>query len=221
MTHCPFAKFYLFVDDDYYVSVKNLLMFVRNPVNYPEYLEEAHEVMHKAARRLASFHQSGSSKSYDIFSSNEMSLTGLPEKRRMRHILDYELTDDVRLFTGYVFTSSPHRHRSSKWYIPLSEYPWHLWPTYVTSGAYILSREALQDMYYSSFYTKHFRFDDIFLGLVAMKAHIEPLHSDQFYFHKAPYSEPYSYKYLIASHGFSDSKEMFNIWTQVRSAGYA
>lgn len=221
MTNCPFAKFYLFVDDDYYVSVKNVLMFVRNPVNYPEYLEEAQEVMRKAARQLSSTHKFDNNKSFDAVLNNGVPMSVFPKKRQTRHILDYELTDDVRLFTGYVFSSSPHRHRSSKWYIPLSEYPWHLWPTYVTSGAYILSREALHDMYYSSFYTKHFRFDDIFLGLLAMKAHIEPLHSDQFFFHRPPYSEPYSYKYLIASHGFSNPKEMFNMWTQVRSAGYA
>lgn len=209
------------MDDDYYVSVKNVLMFVRNPINYPEYLEEAHEVMRKAARGLSSTFKSENNKSYDILLDHGIPVTNSHRKRQTRHILDYELTDDVRLFTGYVFTSSPHRHKSSKWYIPLSEYPWHLWPIYVTSGAYILSREALHDMYFSSLYTKHFRFDDIFLGLVAMKAHIEPLHSDQFHFHRAPYSEPYSYKYLIASHGFSNSKEMLNVWTQVRSAGYA
>lgn len=198
------------MDDDYYVSIKNILMFIRNPTNYPEYLEEADEVRRKAARGLAS---SEKNKSYDQLNYGNV--------RRKRHILDYELKDDVRLFSGYVFISSPHRHMSSKWYIPLSEYPWHMWPAYVTSGAYILSREALHDMYYSSLYTKHFRFDDIFLGLVAMKAHIEPLHSDQFYFHRAEYSEPHSYKYLLASHGFSNAKELFSIWNQVRSAGYA
>ncbi|XP_063699288.1 beta-1,3-galactosyltransferase brn [Culicoides brevitarsis] len=218
VTQCSYGKFYLFVDDDYYVSIKNVLLFIRNPINYPEYLEDAHEVMR---RRLSSTHKYDRKYSYDILLNNGLLLNETSSRRHTRKVLEYELADEVRLFTGYVFTSSPHRHKSSKWYTPLSEYPWHLWPTYVTSGAYILSREALQDMYFCSFYTKHFRFDDIFLGLVAMKAHIEPLHSEQFYFNRAPYTSPHSYKYIIASHGYTKPKDMVNIWTQVRSAGYA
>ncbi len=34
---CPTSRFYLFVDDDYYVSPRNLLRFLRNPVHYPRY----------------------------------------------------------------------------------------------------------------------------------------------------------------------------------------
>ena len=37
---CPDARFYAFVDDDYYVSTRNLLRFLRNPVNYPRYLQD-------------------------------------------------------------------------------------------------------------------------------------------------------------------------------------
>ena len=35
---CARARFYMFVDDDYYVSTRNLLRFLRNPVGYPKYL---------------------------------------------------------------------------------------------------------------------------------------------------------------------------------------
>ncbi len=37
-------------------------------------------------------------------------------------------------------------------------------------GAYVLSRNALVDMYYTSYFTQLFRFDDIWLGLIAKKA---------------------------------------------------
>ena len=37
---CPTARFYFFVDDDYYISTRNVLRFLRNPVNYPAYLED-------------------------------------------------------------------------------------------------------------------------------------------------------------------------------------
>ena len=177
MENCINSKFYMFSDDDMYVSTKNVLKFVRNPTNYPHYLLNL-------------------------------------------QAMDYELPDDVRLFAGYKFVEAAvHRHRSSKWYVPLSEYPYHLWPPYITAGAFILSKEAVIDMFYASMYTKHFRFDDIYLALVANKAGIEPYHCDEFHFYKKPYSVQL-YRYVIASHGF-DPDELVKVWNEQKSAGYA
>lgn len=54
-----------------------------------------------------------------------------------------------------------------------------------------------------------------------MKAQIEPLHSEEFYFHKASYSSPASYRYVLATHGYDDSNEMLKVWSEVRANGYA
>lgn len=49
--YCSHSRFYMFVDDDYFVSTKNVLRFLRNPVNYPEYLQEAdHDLSHFASQ---------------------------------------------------------------------------------------------------------------------------------------------------------------------------
>lgn len=126
--NCIRSKYFLFVDDDYYVSIKNILAFLRNPVNYPEYLEEYKE-------QLRMLHQ----------------------RKLQESGLNMELPSDVRLFAGFVFNSSPHRHKSSKWYISLEEYKYDRWPTYVTAGSFIMSREALREMNCISLYTKFFR----------------------------------------------------------------
>lgn len=47
---CSTSKFYFFVDDDYYLSVKNMLRFLQNPTRYPMYLEEADETLRKLSR---------------------------------------------------------------------------------------------------------------------------------------------------------------------------
>lgn len=134
--YCNRSKFYLFVDDDFYVSVKNILAFLRNPIDYPEYLEEYKEQLRKLnQRKLLSNHTS---------------------TRRILN-LNMELPHDVKLFSGFVFNSAPHRHKSSKWYVSWEEYPYDQWPTYVTAGSFVLSREALHEMYCVSLYTKHFR----------------------------------------------------------------
>ncbi|KAJ1521242.1 hypothetical protein ONE63_002927 [Megalurothrips usitatus] len=176
MENCLNSKFYMFVDDDMYVSTKNVLSFLRDPTDYP------------------------------LLKGNVIRS-------------DFELPEDVKLMAGYVFVSAPHRHRMSKWYVPLSEYPYHLWPPYVTAGAFTLSKEAVVDLFYGSMYTKHFRFDDIYLGLVAKKVGIEPYHCSEFHFYKKPY-DIHSYRHVVASHGF-EPEELVRVWNEQRSAGFA
>lgn len=304
--YCSNSKFYMFVDDDMYVSVKNVLRFIRNPTNYPDYLKEPKKISQKREIRypyvskinfshisnllneenemnylnteyisdtntyikeelssnaeLIQLSEVSSSTQENINNQNysiENQLTtilnnskdaqdvltkvnnNVKEKRifenisslyiydeiespirKKRQVFDFELPEDVRLFAGFVFVSSPHRHKSSKWYVSLEEYPYHLWPPYVTAGAYIISREALLDMYYTSFYTKHFKFDDIFLGLVAKKADIEPFHCEEFHFYKKDYTK-FNYKYVITSHGYGDPNELLQIWNEQKALGNA
>ena len=263
---CSKSKFYMFVDDDIYVSVKNVLRFVRNPTNYPDYLKESRKFL----GRKREIRDSDVAENFELYqrdrrkrakeeiqmrpkpgwtsdnktkfihekkdwSTTEVDLIGSKKNfqtqsnlehvsrtlsRQKRQVFDFELPDDVRLYSGFVFISAPHRHKTSKWYVPLEEYPYHLWPPYVTGGAYILSKEALLDMYYTSFYTKYFRFDDIFLGLVAKKADIEPFHCEEFHFYKKDYNK-YNYKYVITSHGYGNPEELMEIWNEQKAMGNA
>jgi len=190
MENCLESQFYFFSDDDMYLSTRNVIRFLRNPSNYPEYLLAPLQHLDRLKRSVG-----------------------------RRSSLDYELPADVRLFSGFVFVSSPHRHYPSKWYVSLSEYKYDKWPPYVTAGAYVLSKNALIDMYYASMYTAHFRFDDIFLGIVAKKAGIEPYHCDEFNFYKKEYT-PHSYRYVVASHGFAPD-ELRKVWAEQRSIGNA
>lgn len=196
--HCPKSRFYMFVDDDYYVSTRNLLRFLRNPVNFPGYLQE------------------------DVITFDEEKLRAQIKQRHLNQLVDFDLPDSVRLFAGFVFPRSrPHRHKLSKWFVDLEEYPFDFWPPYVTAGAYVLSREALIDMYFTSYYTKMFRFDDIWLGLVARKANLEPFHCPEFHFYPKDHSRVEHYRFVVASHGFSDPKRLAAVWQKQKEAGNA
>ncbi|XP_012143049.2 beta-1,3-galactosyltransferase brn isoform X3 [Megachile rotundata] len=164
---CLNSKFYMFVDDDIYVSVKNVLRFIRNPTNYPSYLKEpkkfeAHKreikdsdireepyindtviqrnvhILNKhdlpmynnlkekiTAEKI--IHGSEEKSLYNSLNTIPSIITNFTEKDRdsnktmmnepfrvKRQIFDFELPEDVRLFAGFVFVSSPHRHKSSK-----------------------------------------------------------------------------------------------------------
>ncbi|XP_067141216.1 beta-1,3-galactosyltransferase brn [Centruroides vittatus] len=174
--NCPRAQYIFFSDDDMYVSTKNILAFIRNPLNIQ--LGERRRLLHK----------------HDIYNG--------------------------KLIAGYVFFSPPMRHKISKWYISLKEYPYSKYPPYVTAGAYLVSYPALLDLYYTSLYTKNFRFDDIYLGILARKAEIDPLHNENFYFWKKDYTKD-SYASVIASHGYGDPDELLRVWNEQRSLGHA
>ncbi|XP_011504271.1 PREDICTED: beta-1,3-galactosyltransferase brn isoform X2 [Ceratosolen solmsi marchali] len=242
--YCANSKFYMFVDDDIYISVKNVLRFLRNPVLYPDYLKDTIKLNVEHLRNR--FKRSGSNVTKNPFVQQNLLLNNYNEtmnpkyvsentndktiimvKRNLesknvkkRQVFDFELPDDVRLFAGFVFNSSPHRYKSSKWYVSLKEYPYNMWPPYITAGVYILSKEALMDMYYASMYTKYFRFDDIFLGIAARKVDIEPFHCDEFHFYKKDYTK-YNYKYVISSHGYSNPDELLAVWNEQKAMGNA
>lgn len=176
--HCPKAEFVFFVDDDYYVSVKNLLKFVRNP-------------------------------------------WGLSAADSQEENTPAAFVGDGRLWAGFVFSRSrPMRHRWSKWYLSLEEYPFSRFPPYVTAGAFVLSQPALRDLYRVAQYTRQFRYDDIFLGIVARKAMLQPLHSDAFRFWSRP-STPQDFEGLVAAHGFDDPELLVRVWEEQKSRGQA
>lgn len=191
---CPHSKFYAFFDDDYYVSTRNMLRFLRNPVQYPAYLDQ------------------------DIIHFDEMKKSNM---RNLKQLIDFELPEDVKLYAGYVFHSRPQRHKFSKWYLTLEEYEFHLLPPYVTAGGYVLSKNALQDFYYGSYFVKRFRFDDVYMGLIAKKLTIEPFHCEEFHFYMKQPITAQNYRYVVASHGFSNPEVMERIWKKQKEFGNA
>lgn len=163
--HFNKSDYYLFLDDDYYVSIKNVLRFIGRG--------------HQAQQQQGD------------------------------------------LYAGFVYVTNPLRQKFSKWYVSLAEYPFDMWPPYVTAGGYILARNTLHKLYTVGRNLPLFRFDDIFLGIVALKANIQVQHCHGFYVHRPTYKGPDSYSEVIASHDFGDPVEMEKVWNECRSANYA
>lgn len=177
--NCPKTAAILFVDDDFYVSPKNLLKFIRRPYYDPD----------------------------DLESRNSIPSKFIPK--------------DGRLYAGFVFgNSSPMRHKLSKWYISLEDYPYEKYPPYVTAGAFVLSSRTVKEMYYASLYTKHFKFDDIYVGILAKKLKQEPFHNKNFHYWRKSY-DPLGYSRVIASHGFNDHSELIKVFLEQKSLGHA
>ncbi|KAJ0176957.1 hypothetical protein K1T71_006966 [Dendrolimus kikuchii] len=264
--HCSTADFYLFTDDDMYISVKNLLDYVNKPVvtenpllerdrnTYMSKLNELEEDKYKL--HFSKPHKLDNSKEFENKFEQDRDrsnldlqelkkdskidiskfLTGvnlIPKRKRDRsqtkQVLEreryndiitnaMELKRDTYFYAGYVFKSAPLRLISSKWRVSLEEYPWNRWPDYVTAGAYTLSNKAMKTMYVASLFVKHFKFDDIYLGIVAKKLGIKPVHCADFYYYKKIYTKD-AYKDVIASHGFADHEELLRVWYEQNGNG--
>ena len=119
------------------------------------------------------------------------------------------------LYAGFVFkNSSPMRHRFSKWYISLDEYPYDKFPPYVSAGCYILSKKSANLFFKATRLVTLFRFDDIYLGILAYKLNIKPLNIEDIHFYPPTFDKKEYLESVIASHGFSPSL-LTNVWNKL------
>ena len=51
----------------------------------------------------------------------------------------------------------------------LAEYPYRVWPPYPAGGAFFLAFETAERLQAAVPYVKHFKLDDVFIGIIAWK----------------------------------------------------
>ena len=84
----------------------------------------------------------------------------------------------------------------------------------------MLSNKAARKLYLASYFVKIFRFDDVYLGILAKKCGIKPYHSKYFWRFRAD-SSIEDLNFTIASHGFSNERELEDIWSKQKKFGNA
>jgi hypothetical protein len=76
--------------------------------------------------------------------------------------------------TGHVYNNSrPRRFLNDRWYISINDYPYDRYPPYVTAGCFLMTRSNARLFNLASKYTPLFRFDDIYMGLLAYSMSIK------------------------------------------------
>ncbi|XP_065324299.1 uncharacterized protein LOC135931253 [Gordionus sp. m RMFG-2023] len=174
-------KFVVLIDDDYYLSPSHLYNYIR----------------HNLTKDSRFFKPSSAS-----------SDVGQNQQARSQSV-----SGSFRnVYCGHVFNSNtPHRLRSSKWFVGLETYPYDIYPPYVTGGAILLSHDVARYFYEMASITKTFVFDDIYLAILALKLKKCPVHNPDFVLFPT-YNPEIDLKDKIASHGYSDPKELLKIW---------
>lgn len=115
-------------------------------------------------------------------------------------------------YYGFVINDVPHRELKSKWYVSESDYPFRTYPKFVTGGAIVLTVDVARRFTAAIKFTRHFIFDDVFLGIVAEKAGIKTVNLQEFSPYVAPYRETFQTN-LAFHHTFSIHSLLF-AWRQ-------
>lgn len=119
--------------------------------------------------------------------------------------------DISNIFIGHVIADGkPWRNVNDKWYSSVADYPFDVYPPFCRAGAIITSIELIKKLHVVFQYVKHFRLDDVFLGIVLFKLGIEPQHSELISAFRKPLNKTYVQMYF-ALHGYQPY-EIIHAW---------
>ncbi|CAF4070147.1 unnamed protein product [Rotaria sordida] len=114
--HIDLRKYVLFVDDDYYVDLDSLLLYI-----------------------------------YSIDEDKEMTTY------ERRTFLTGELIEKSR----------PRRFINDRWYVSINDYPYDMYPNYISTGCFLMTRYNARLYYIASKYIRLFYFDHVYMGLLS------------------------------------------------------
>lgn len=179
--HCH-ADFMMALDDDYVFEVENLLTYLRSLSS----LNIRDDSLVKSLP-LDPPIDGGSSHQNPIVvkSSNQgtSSRDNLPESQqdKLRGLSNLRSLSEQYLYAGYLMNYvHPLRSVLSKWYISRRDYPYNTYPPYITGGAYLMSFKTIRHFYLTSFFVRSFRFDDVYVGMMAYELGLSPIHNELF-----------------------------------------
>lgn len=147
--HIDLRNYVLFVDDDYYIDLDSLLLYI-----------------------------------YNIDEDREMT------------------TYERRIFvTGELIEKSrPQRFLNDRWYVSIIDYPYDIYPPYISTECFLMTRYNARLFNIASRYTRLFQFDHIYMGLLAYSMSINFIENNQIFSTS-----------LISSNGFlSKLKRIFH-----------
>ena len=132
-----------------------------------------------------------------------------------------EKSDMDKLYLGNEGNTAPGRSKEDKWSISHNEYQYDRFPPFVTGGLVLFTMETLKDFQIAANYVKGFRFDDVYLGMLADKLAITPVYITSsiqnlcdpwwmFIFYR-PAKFPV-FEQMLASHCFSNPDNLKSMW---------
>jgi hypothetical protein len=128
--HTDLRNYVLFVDDDYYIDIDSLLLYIRSLDEDPD-------------------------------------------------ITTYERRTFI---TGELIVGSrPRRFVSDRYYVSIIDYPYDVYPSYISTSCFLMTRYNAKLFYIASKYIRLFHFDHVYMGLLAYSMSINLIENNQLF----------------------------------------
>lgn len=83
----------------------------------------------------------------------------------------------------------PIRKSSSKYYVSVNIYPQSFFPDFTTGPAYLVTKDAIHDLYNTALSSTFLKLEDVFMtGIVAQNIGVKRVHINEFYNKRIPYN---------------------------------
>lgn len=184
------TDYVLAIDDDYVLEIENFLNYTSNIAT--EYLPlendlpEPSRIVSIQLEQNVNTTLSGNQQLFDS-STQINNITSRSLEYTGNYILDkfrliaLQRQSKQYYWSGYLLDHvRPLRGYFSKWYISRENYPFDRYPTYLTGGMHMMSLKTARQLYYGTYFTSSYIYDDVYLGIVAEKVHIEPVSCPEF-----------------------------------------
>ncbi|CAM4839928.1 unnamed protein product [Rotaria magnacalcarata] len=97
------------------------------------------------------------------------------KSRRTSHI------DLIYYYCELIKKSRPRRNSNDHYYVSLIDYPYDIYPDYISSQCFLMTRYNARLFYIESKYTRLFHFDNIYMGLLAYSMSIKLIKNNELF----------------------------------------
>jgi len=116
------------------------------------------------------------------------------------------------LYMGVVYENAKPHKVGDNFYLSDSEYPYKYFPPYTPAGSVIMSMDFVQDVQLAMHLVKPFKFDDVYIGIIAYFLQVVPQNIEEIYSSKKEMLNRHrDFSHVIASHGFND-EQLLKAW---------
>ncbi|XP_077993956.1 beta-1,3-galactosyltransferase 1-like [Glandiceps talaboti] len=122
-----------------------------------------------------------------------------------------ETADTTEFMVGWMFKNPKVvRDPNSKWFVPLEQYPYALYPPYCVGTGYVMSADVAFNVYMTSLKTSFFWLEDVYFGMCLLKLGIKPRMNELFDMRNVPY-DLCTYRKFLTVHEVS-IQNLYKMW---------
>ena len=131
---------------------------------------------------------------------------------RIISYLSRQFTTNKNVYMGFMNVNlSPHRSYFYNRRVTYDQYPYHVFPKYVSIGSVILSRDVVHDLAIATLYVKRLVDADAYIGIVMYKLGYSPFPSDLMTVHKSVPSHDI-FEDILTSRGYLCHHDVIDTW---------